>query len=138
MHFFQQYIEHMGTKTNAPNWIQQPGQNNNPSGKGYFSMCTDTLSHTAWFQKSKITGPSLLMQKWNPLDTVGRRRLLQECASPEHVGDTLLKAFVTSENGVEEWGVRREIAQATIRAFFSVWFDPFNSAREYKSDAGAM
>ena len=43
------------------------------------------------------------MQKWNPLDTVGRRRLLQECASPEHVGDTLLKAFVTSENGVEEW-----------------------------------
>ena len=71
------------------------------------------------------------MQKWNPLDTVGRRRLLQECASPEHVGDTLLKAFVTSENGVEEWGVRREIAQATIRAFFSVWFDPFNSAREY-------
>jgi hypothetical protein len=131
LHFFQQYVEQMGSKINHPNWIQQPGQINNPSGKGYFSMCTDTTSHTAWFQASKITGPSLLMQKWNPLDTTGRRRLLQKCAEPEHVGDTLLKAFVTSENGMEEWGVRSEIAKAAIRAFYSVWFDPFNSSREH-------
>ena len=136
LHFFQQYIQTMGGNGDDVGFDQQginhyTGHHNSPEGKGYFNMCTDTASHTAWFAASKIEGQSLLMQKWNPLDTTGRRRLLKTCADPEHVGDTLLKAMVASENGEKEWGVRKEIAQATIRAFFAVWFDPFNSSREH-------
>jgi hypothetical protein len=120
LHFFQQYVEAMGG-----------GGPSSDHGKGYFSMCTDTIAHTTWFTTSKITGPSLLMQKWNPLDTNGRRRLLKQCALPEHVGDTLLKAMVTSEDGEKEWGVRKEVTESAIRAFYAIWFDPFNSLREH-------
>ena len=138
LHFFQQYIQSMGgngdgTDGNTPihNMNIGQGQLNSPEGKGYFNMCTDATAHAAWFAAAKIEGQSLLMQKWNPLDTAGRRRLLQKCADPEHVGDTLLKAMVASEDGVKEWGVRKEIAQAAIRAFFAVWFDPFHPSREH-------
>jgi hypothetical protein len=39
--------------------------------------------------------------------------------------------MVASEDGEKEWGVRKEVAQAAIRAFYATWFDPFNPSREH-------
>ena len=129
LHFFLQYLSQMG----GPEQVSekdQAGHNDNPTGKGYFAMCTDEAAHMAWFKAAKVEGPSLLTQKWNPLDTVGRRSLLKKSAVPEHIGDIFLRSLVEAE-AQTEYGVRKEVAEAAIRAYYSVWFDPFNELRAH-------
>ena len=128
LHFFLQYVSQMGGP--APDWRHNAGHDNNPTGKGYFAMCTDEAAHEAWFKAAKVDGPSILTQRWNPLDTVGRRNLLKKAALPEHIGDVFLRSLVEAESE-KEYGVRKEIAAAAIRAYYAVWFDPFNSLRSH-------
>lgn len=129
LHFFLQYLSQMGGPESASE-KDEAGHNDNPTGKGYFAMCTDEAAHVAWFKAAKVDGPSLLTQRWNPLDTVGRRNLLKKSAVPEHVGDVFLRSLVEAETQTE-FGVRKEIAEAAIRAYYSVWFDPFNALRSH-------
>merc|ERR1711871_357904 len=68
------------------------------------------------------------MNRWNPLDTWGRRRLLKEAVKPEHIGDATVRAMLESP---ETFKMRKTVVEASILAFFSIWFDPFNSLREH-------
>ena len=109
--FFKQYLTEMGQ-----------------SGKNYFSMCSDKAAVEAWFKAANIVGSGPLLQRWNPLDTQGRRRLLKLSIDPKHVGCKHLQSML---NAPEKYKVRKGLVEGVISAFYAIYFNPFNSLRQH-------
>jgi hypothetical protein len=109
--FFKQYLTEMGQ-----------------SGKNYFSMCSDKAAVEAWFNAAEIVGSGPLLQRWNPLDTQGRRRLLKLSIDPKFVGCKHLQNML--KNPVK-YKVRKELVEGVISAFYAIYFNPFNSLRQH-------
>jgi hypothetical protein len=97
-------------------------------GKNYFSMCSDQTAVDAWLSAAKIDGSGPLLQRWNPLDTEGRRRLLRLATKVEHVGCQHLKNMLEDE---KSYKVRKGLVESAMLAFYAVYFDPFNKLREH-------
>ena len=111
LNFFTQYLTEMGQ-----------------SGKNYFSMCSDKKAVEDWFKAANIEGSGPLLQRWNPLDTQGRRRLLQLSIDPKFVGCKHLQNMLKSP---EKYKVRKGLVEGVISAFYSIYFNPFNSLRQH-------
>lgn len=112
-HFLKKYLEDMVA-----------------SGKGYFSMCSDAKAVKTWFDAAKIQGTGAGLQRWNPLDTDGRRRLLRLATAPAHIGCAHLRSLVEKPNGYQK-KIRKELVEAAILAYYAIYFDPFDPMRQH-------
>ena len=110
LNFFTQYLTEMGQ-----------------SGKNYFSMCSDKKAVEDWFKAANIEGSGPLLQRWNPLDTqVGGGCC--SCPSTQSLwGASICK---TCSNRLKNTK-RKGLVEGVISAFYSIYFNPFNSLRQH-------
>lgn len=84
------------------------------NGKSHFSLVTDEAAVQSWTDSAEVTDAR------HPMTPDGMSRAIATSALPGSIGSKHLRFMVENP---QEYGVRKGLASAAIRAFFQIYFD---------------